>query len=420
MSPSKQNREAFPSLYVRLLALSIPASLIAIHLWTWIVVVPTLVPRRADFRQLYAAAYLVRTGRGAELYDYGAQKEIQDRFISPEQAALPFVGPAYEALLFAPLTLVSYKAAYWALLILNLAGLGACYVLLYPWTAHLRTALKWLPTLLVISFPPITETLIQGQDSILLTLILAGSFFSLSTGAEFLAGVLAATAFFKFPIVLPLFILFLIWKHWRFCSGFLISLTAAAIISVWVGGVSETRRYLHCLFSIAGIDFWDCGLAHYPVFWQLMPNVHGLVVGVFGRLEAKVQIGVTALVSGVVLMGTAISGMRGKQSSARLLLAIPSSVLVAYHSYIHDLSILIIPIMVLLDGSLSGDFDWKQASRWVAMGSAVLFVAPVLKSYFPTHFYLASLCILSFLIGMGSKPFAKILCHVRSVTRGRA
>jgi len=66
---------------------------------------------RADFRQVYTAGYLVRTGHRRELYDNAAQKCFQDDLGSPmylqeagtlKPVMLPFNRPAYQELLFAP------------------------------------------------------------------------------------------------------------------------------------------------------------------------------------------------------------------------------------------------------------------------------------------------------------------------------
>ena len=47
--------------YVRGLALGIPAYLIGVHLWAWIFMAPFYLGGHSDFRQIYAAAQMVRT-----------------------------------------------------------------------------------------------------------------------------------------------------------------------------------------------------------------------------------------------------------------------------------------------------------------------------------------------------------------------
>src|SRR5216683_7943005 len=100
--------------YVKACALGIPAYLIGVHLWTWVFTLSIFLGGRADFRQLYAAGYMVRTGHASQLYDYDAQKYFQDALVSPAPIALPFVRPAYQALAFAPLSRLTYRQAYFA------------------------------------------------------------------------------------------------------------------------------------------------------------------------------------------------------------------------------------------------------------------------------------------------------------------
>jgi hypothetical protein len=73
---------------------------------------------------------MVRSGHRREIYDYRAQKEFQDAHVSREQIAIPFIRPAYQALLFAPFSLLPFRLAYFAFLVANLATLVVCFKLL--------------------------------------------------------------------------------------------------------------------------------------------------------------------------------------------------------------------------------------------------------------------------------------------------
>src|SRR5437773_7577505 len=71
--------------YVKALTLGIPAILIGIQLAGWVGFFRVIVDGHADFRQLYIAGYMVRTGHSHQLYDYNAQKRFQDALVSQEQ-----------------------------------------------------------------------------------------------------------------------------------------------------------------------------------------------------------------------------------------------------------------------------------------------------------------------------------------------
>src|ERR1700743_1177071 len=64
-----------------------------------------------DFTAFYAAGLSVRQGHGAEIYDPVEQWRAQRQFASNvaiRPGPLPYLHPPFEALLFAPFTLMAY------------------------------------------------------------------------------------------------------------------------------------------------------------------------------------------------------------------------------------------------------------------------------------------------------------------------
>ena len=390
--------------YVKGLALGIPIYLVAIHLWTWLLVVPaSLRTTGYDFRQIYAAAFMVRTGHASELYVYDAQKRFQDAVVSPQPRALPFVSPAYEALLLSPLTFLRFRTAYFVYLAVNVTALSICFGLLWPSMRNLRSVFSWLPIAIFLGFLPIAAALIEGQDSVLLTTLLVGAYALLTNERSFAAGILTGLGFFKFPIVLPIALLFLIWRRWSYSMGLAISAGAAACMSVWLVGIPQSRLYVDSLMSIAGIKPPTSGLALYPVNWRMMANLHGLTFGLASdRFPPSVLHAITILLSAVVLGWTAVRGLRVADDSSLLLVAIPCSVLVAHHTYIHDLSVLLLPIVVLMNIFLPAEATGDFGQRRIGRSAVLMFVAPVLESFFPRHFYFVGLALIFFLLASTS------------------
>jgi hypothetical protein len=387
--------------YVKGLALGIPIYLAAIHMWTWVLIVPgSLATTGFDFRQIYAAAFMVRTGHANELYVYEAQKQFQDTLVSPQKQALPFVSPAYEALLFSPLTYSHFRTAYWAFLSLNVVALGVCVSLLRPWMANICAVFVWLPVAIFLGFLPLAAALIEGQDSVLLTTLMVCAFVLLTRQRSLSAGLVTGLAFFKFPIVLPVAVLFLIWRQWRFMAGFAISSVAVVCVSVWLTGFLQTKVYVEALMSIAGLKPATSGLSLYPVNWRMMANIHGLTVGLADGWISALGLRVLPLLLSVAVLGwTAVRGRRINEASSLLLLAVPCGVLVSHHTYVHDLSVLLLPVIVLLNTFLPSEADGNISKRLIARSAALMFVAPVMESFSPGHFYLVALPVLLLLIG---------------------
>src|SRR5258708_21749620 len=199
--------------WVKALGMGLPAVMLGLQISGWILFLRGGMQGDCDFRHLYAAGYMVRTGHRGELYDYGVEQRFQNRLVSPEAIALPFNHLAYEALLFVPYSYLSYRGGYFLFLATNVAVLAWAIRLMAPWTRNLRILILWLPTALFFTFLPIAAAFMQGQDSIILLLLFSGAFALLCLGRTAPAGFLVGLGLFKFQIVLPFALLFLLWRR---------------------------------------------------------------------------------------------------------------------------------------------------------------------------------------------------------------
>lgn len=390
-----------PPYYVKGLALGVPIYLVAAHLWVWALIAPGFLrDGRPDFRQIYSSAYMVRTGHGSQLYDYNVQKEYQDRLVTRRNVALPYIRPAYEAFIFAPLTRFSFRTAYFIFLGLNITLLGVCLALLWPWVQNLRMMYPWLPFALLFGFYPMSGAFLQGQDSVLLLTLLIGSFALLTKQHSFPAGVVAALGLFKFQILVPLALLFLIWRRWRFLLGFGVSGAVLAVFSVWVAGIAGTKSYVAYLSSVANLK---SDSPQNPFLWQMMANVHGLVFGLSGdhvsRLSQEIVILVLCL---AIFLWTARRGLRSHDEASLLLLALPCAILVGHYAFMHDLNLLLLPIVVLLNAFLSAESGGTKHDRWIGRAAALMFLTPMVDSYFPQHSFLIAVAVLGLLLAIGT------------------
>jgi Glycosyltransferase family 87 len=359
---------------------------------------PVFLHGRADFRQLYTAGYLVRSGRAHQLYDYDTQFHFQNELVSKAEIALPFIRPAYQGLLFVPFSFLPYRAAYFAFLAVNLALLTVSFRLLRPKMKRIAHVYPWLPAAMFLGFLPIAAALMQGQDSILLLSLLAAALASLDRKRELTAGILIGMGLFKFQIVIPIALLFVAWRRWRFFSGFALSSFCLGAISVWLVGLSQAGVYVRSLIAMGSGSASRADQLRYPISLNVMPNLHGLIFGLAGsRFSAFRITAATVILSGVVVAAVAARPPASKSGEHSLLLAISAAAVVSYYLFIHDLSILIIPIVVTLDRFINSEATGDKVGRRMARASALLFVAPICMSYIPGHFYVVSLPILAFL-----------------------
>ena len=363
----------------------------------WLTFLPKALRGHADFRQLYVAGYMVRTGHRTQLYDYAAQAYFQNTLVSNDERALPFIRPAYQALMFVPFSLLPYRTAYLGFLLLNLLLLALAFLMLQPRLRGLSRVWPGLPPALFLGFYPVALALMQGQDSILLLALLAAALVSLERNRDLTAGALAGVGLFKFQIVVPIVLLFLLWRRWRFVKGFMFSAILVGLLSFITSGWAETVVFVHSLLSVgAGLPAVP-GEINFPLRINIMANLRGLIYGLASLRAPQRWLQVTTLLlSSIVVISVRARG-RQQPGGDALVLAITAGVVVSYYLFIHDLSILLIPIVLTLDRFISRNGTGEPFGRAAAAISALLFVAPMCIFVIPAHFYLVSVLICAFL-----------------------
>jgi Glycosyltransferase family 87 len=398
MTP-KTTAEPRGTRYLPDLLLGVLPILVGIQLLGWITFFPgALLHGHADFRQLYAAGYMVRTGHAGELYDIRAQQRFQDVLVGSDERALPFIRPAYQALLFVPFSLLPYRGAYLAFLAVNLVLLAIAFWILRSHMSNLMRVWRFLPVFLFLVFYPTALALMQGQDSILLLLVLAAALATLDGGQELRAGMLLGLGLFKMQIVIPVALLFLLWRRWRFFAGFALSACLLSLISLWVVGFAQTTAYARSLLSV-GTNM--AAVHQFPLRVSIMANLRGLFFGLLGTRLPDFWIQVLTIVTSVLVLLWVALAIPGTQKRVdALVIAITVSLIVSYYLFIHDLSVLLIPIVITLDRFILADPERSVTTpdRAAAWMSAALLVAPLCIFLMPEHFYLVALLLCAFMV----------------------
>ncbi len=369
--------------------------LLGVQLLAWIFFLPQSLHGHTSFRQLYTAGYMVRTGHSRELYDYSAQKLFQDQLVSREPVLMPFIRPPFDALVFVPLSFLSYSSAYIAFSILSIALLAASVRILRPWTGNLRANHKWLPIAIFASFVPAASALILGQDSILLLALLSASMLALQRERDFTAGTLAGLGLFKFHLLIPLALLLLCWRRFRFFAGFSAVAVTLGLVSIWVVHPAQLRFYAGSLLNIGqGGNGGTHDLLRYPLPITMMASVHGLVTGLFGVPSISRTIITILFVVGVILW-VAIAVPKSCPTQWAIPIALTTSVLASYYLFVYDLTILLLPLTVALNWSTAP--ARIRTGRLLSVSSALVFLAPACMLFLPSYFYLVSLPVFFFL-----------------------
>jgi glycosyl transferase family 87 len=386
--------------------MAIPAVFLGFQISGWVFAVRALQEGRVDFRAQYAAGYMLRAGDAHRLYDYAAQFPVQNSLVSPRTATMPFDHLAYEALLFAPFSLLRFKAAYVAFLVLNLAVLFASILMIRRWTPTLNQLYPWLTPVMIVVYLPTAIALMQGQESALLLLCLVACYAALANGNEVAAGIVLSLGMFKFQIILPIALLFLLWRRWRFVLGLLVSTVGLLLISFALVGMEAARSYIGLLMSMSVGLRSAADQVRLGVPPAAMPNLRGLIIGSLGHNVAGSWEQIAIVVLSTVVIVAAYAGGLHWSCTGKLLIAIVAAALVSYHSLIHDMTILLLPLLVILDGSIVSIPAGPPARRNLAISAALLFVAPVLFCFVPENFFIAGLatCVFFYAVLHWNKP----------------
>jgi hypothetical protein len=315
-----------------------------------------------DFTIFYTAGLMIRQGLGHQLYDQAAEYRVQREFASGvviRRGALPFNHPPFEALIFVPLTLLPYPAAYVAWNLLNLGILAFVLRLLRPHIAILRRKPLALWMLALLAYFPVFSALQQGQDVVLLLLLQTLAFVALKRNINFLAGSWLGLASFKYHLILPVVVVISLgWKRTKVLLGFFVTCLCLGFLSVTIAGWEECVRYPGHVLQLERMMVRDAMLP------GIMPNLRGLLVGwrLSENLLSSLRVSVLVLSLALLLWAIAMSRKHLDQKiELPFALATLVGLLIGYHILAYDLILLTIPLLTTLD-LLAGqrEFQWRR------------------------------------------------------------
>src|ERR1035437_2842521 len=300
---------------------------------------------RTDFLGVYVGARAAATGRGSQLYDVQVQQSLMDAAISPYRRGrlMPFIYPAYVALLFRPLGSLAFGTALRIWLLTNLA--------VALWTAaRLASLFAGKPFAQVgvfiafFAWVPFQLALFQGQLGILPALGMIQALVALRSGHDWRAGWWLSLGLVKPQLVLFPLLVFMVWRRWRAVAAFFLALAGILGISIVALG-SWIVKYLHFLmeYNRRGAD-----LSLYP---GAMQNWRGLVYSLFKTDESVASLSVLLLLSvasilivfGLCYAPSSRSSNKlnfgfslSFQEEARYAIAVLLGLLSSPHLYMHD------------------------------------------------------------------------------------
>ncbi len=336
-----------------------------------------------DFPQFYCAARILAQGHGGQLYDPSLQRQYQARYTG--RVGPLYNHPPYEALLYLTVAWLPFKYAYLLWFFLNTGFLATAAHHLSTTVLHRPGPHKLLAASL--TFVPGMLCLLQGQDSLLLLLLVILTYSALRQDRALASGWWLGLGLFKFQIVLPLAVVLVLTRgRSRFAKGFGVTALALAGCSAALCGWQVFFDYPRFLLHYSEQPF--AGIVP-----EAMANFRGLTdLLKLGHTAPVWSVATVSVLSAAALLKT-LTAWRGRQldpslgptaypSADRFDLAFANTVLfallVSYHLNPHDLSLLLLPL-ILLYVRLTQNPRWRSRRvDWMTLAFLWLLFLPPL------------------------------------------
>jgi hypothetical protein len=335
----------------------------------------SLDPSQSDFLALYAAGRSARFGgeRGSEPSSLpGSKNSVPDFKGIPDQ-----LHPPFEKLIFAPLSLLPYQAAYLLWYGCNLVMVFSVPFLLWRYIPNLH---RWFAYFVVMSatFFPVFVAVVKGQDSVLVLFLLTLCFLCLKSRRETLGGVVLALGMFKFTLIIPIAAAFVVRRKWRLLAGFVGSFLAMLLATAALLGTGAIPGYLRFVENRGGPLIDAIGNE------SLMPNLRGFLHPLATGAVSRAWVGAAVVVGSIAIFAIISRRLRAaadEPSELDLLYSIDivTAVIVSFHLYVHDDCVLLVPILLTLN-RLAGSDCRKTSELLMALSAGIFILSPFIVS----------------------------------------
>ena len=334
--------------------------LLVITLWFWsslLLAQPNLFGYvfSRDFSSVYVGAHIVAEGRGSQLYDLEAQRSQMDADILPyhRDILLPYVYPAYVAVLLSPLARMPLSKAFWLWAVVNFV-ITIWIARRLIWQRFVSPRLRFAVLLAFLTWIPLQLTLSHSQMGLLCALGFTEAVILLEARKYRQAGCWLALGLIKPQLMILPVLSLALWRCWR-------TLASLAAVTLIILGLSFAKLGLWITAYLRFLGAFNRGGATVSVYPAAMQNWRGLVSVLVGSDTQPVAQWLLALFT-IVSIGLAVyvsySGPRsdsGFQSGlpgdwqARFAIAICLGTLASPYLYEHDW-VVALPGLIVLFG----------------------------------------------------------------------
>ncbi len=329
-----------------------------------------------DFLSFYVAGHMVRTGRGADLYDPIVQETLQRaQYPGGFEDAIGYPLPVFAAWIFAPFSALPFTAAFFLWMTLNAALLcGLAWLL----ARHLQ-AVSALPrrvfvATFALSIPAVTA-IIFGQVDLIVFAGLFGGYLLLRDGRPYAAGAALAAVLLKPHFLGGVVLMLVVWREWRTLAA----LCGIALPLLTLPALLTSQAALAGNLSYIGKYPGDAAATEISINADKMSNWRGFVVSATGQGDAWLWLPGLAVIAVVALVLAMRAWRRGPGDGAAFdqswALAVILPLLTSPHLHTQSLVLLFLPLAIAMRRLAEAPrSDWTSATRWTLLLFSALFV----------------------------------------------
>lgn len=204
-------------------------------------------PKSMDFLAFYTGADVLKHN-SQQLYNFAYQRTIQQSILGHTKTEfLAFDNPPFVAFLFLPFTNLTLINAYDLWLITNTVFLAFFCYLTYQQVKPKKWYWALIVILSIITFVPIPTSLLIGQLSIFLCLVLISSWLFFKKGWEFRSGLVLALLVVKPQLLILPFLAVLVQRRIKMIYGLLLGGVLLFLLSSVLIGWNGIITYLSSL-----------------------------------------------------------------------------------------------------------------------------------------------------------------------------
>lgn len=236
---------------------------------------------------------------------------------------------------------------------MNTLTLFLTVLILRPFLPCLCGVSSALPFFCAFAFFPILVCLLNGQDCTVMLLLFAGAFVAMKHQRDFLAGVCFGLALIKFQYVVPILAIFMLRRKWSVLAGAVATGVLLTMASAAFTGWPTTLGYSYPLLQLSQSS---------PDLTVTtgMPNLRNIRENLLRR-SGLAAIWILSLVSLALIVFVARRcnfDVLRSSFSLEFSLAVTVSLIVSYHLWTHDLTLLLLPLLLISEEFLEGSIAY--------------------------------------------------------------